>query len=368
MRVIAASSPAEACTTAADLIALVESPPPAHFTTSSSDRELMWKKSIISEIAALVAVCPSAATPLSHRIRPFLLSSDAAVRQLSHKIYRAATFGSRDLALLADEEAFAVPADAQQTVFATFYVKNHKPWLQYFEASRSDRGVQVCTLPSQRKLRCFALRLPPLPQMPLVLMIVRWDGMLGFAGGAVEPEEAADAKDGDVAARAAVENALRRELREELGVVEAGDLEHICTHLTAANGSRSHFWAREIDYEKFIEIESGVRRRVHFGSEVMGAFRAPLFPSQLESFFRSNFPPGALAQLLIFLSKKNLIPARELEAAVQVDFAELLFVGCVTLALSKTYCRGLVWSLLPCFSKELAVLEIKLVWHFRVQS
>jgi len=296
MRVIASSSPPEAATTASDLIALIEAPPPAHFTTSSSDRELTWKKSIIAEIAQLVSVCPSAATLLSHRIRPFLLSSDAAIRQLSHKIYRAATFGSRDLALLADDEAFDVPEGAQQTVFATFYVKNHRPWLQYFEASRSDRGIQ----------------------MPLVLMIVRWDGMLGFAGGVLEPEEAADVKEGGAAVKAAAEKALRRELREEVGVTEAGELEHICTHLTAANGSRSHFWAREVDEEKFIEIESGVRRGMHFGQEVMGAFRAPLFPTQLESFFRSNFPPGALAQLLIFLSKKNLIPARDLEAAVQV--------------------------------------------------
>jgi hypothetical protein len=83
MRVIAASSPAEAVTTAADLMALVEAPPPSHFITSATDRELTWKKSIIAEIAALAAVCPSAATPLAHRIRPFLLSSDAEVRQAS---------------------------------------------------------------------------------------------------------------------------------------------------------------------------------------------------------------------------------------------------------------------------------------------
>ena len=94
----------------------------------------------------------------------------------------------------------------------------------------------------------------------MVLMIVRWDGMLGFAGGVVEPEEAAGEQGDAVAVRAAVEQALRRELREELGVTEAGALEHICTHLTAANGSRSHFWAREVDEEKFIELESGVRR------------------------------------------------------------------------------------------------------------
>lgn len=117
-------------------------------------------------------------------------------------------------------------------------------------------------------------------------MIMRWDGCVGFAGGDVEVEEAADAKAGAVAVRAAAEKALRRELREEIGVTEAGELEHICTHLTAANGSRSHFWAREVDAEKFIEIESGVRRGMHFGCEVMGGFRAPLFPGQLESFFR----------------------------------------------------------------------------------
>ena len=164
-------------------------------------------------------------------------------------------------------------------------------------------------------------------------MIMRWDGAVGFAGGVVEPEEAADAKAGAVAVRAAAEQALRRELREEVGVTDAGELEHVCTHLTAANGSRSHFWAREIDVEKFIEIESGVRRGMHFGCEVMGAFRAPLFPGQLESFFRSNFPPGALAQLLIFLSKKNLIPAADLEAAVQVravDCTRVLLVTCAS--------------------------------------
>ena len=196
MRVIASSSPAEAATTASDLIALVEAPPPAHFTTSSSDRDLTWKKSIIAEIAQLVSVCPAAATPLSHRIRPFLLSSDAAVRQLSHKIYRAATFGSRDLALLADEEAFDVPEGAQQTVFATFYVKNHKPWLQYFEASRSDRGIQVPLVLMIVRARLPNLTLKSSSNVLMFTVQVRWDGMLGFAGGVVEPEETADVKEG----------------------------------------------------------------------------------------------------------------------------------------------------------------------------
>jgi hypothetical protein len=52
-------------------------------------------------------------------------------------------------------------------------------------------------------------------QVPLVLMIVRWDGMLGFAGGVVEEEEEADAQEGAGAVRAAAEKALRRELRED---------------------------------------------------------------------------------------------------------------------------------------------------------
>ena len=43
MRVIAASSLPEATTTAADLIALIEGPIPAHFVTTASDRELTWK-------------------------------------------------------------------------------------------------------------------------------------------------------------------------------------------------------------------------------------------------------------------------------------------------------------------------------------
>jgi 8-oxo-dGTP pyrophosphatase MutT (NUDIX family) len=62
--------------------------------------------------------------------------------------------------------------------------------------------------------------------MPLVLMTMRWDGAVGFAGGVVEPDEAADAKAGAVAVRAAAEQALRRELREEVGVTDAGELEH----------------------------------------------------------------------------------------------------------------------------------------------
>jgi 8-oxo-dGTP pyrophosphatase MutT (NUDIX family) len=192
--------------------------------------------------------------------------------------------------------------------------------------------------------------------VPLVLMIMRWDGAVGFAGGVVEPEEAADAKAGAVAVRAAAEQALRRELREEVGVTDAGELEHVCTHLTAANGSRSHFWAREVDVEKFIEIESGVRRGMHFGCEVMGAFRAPLFPGQLESFFRSNFPPGALAQLLIFLSKKNLIPAADLEAAVQVRAIDctrvLLGADSWRVRDDLTSCRVSGWNLTPFCSRK----------------
>ncbi len=58
-------------------------------------------------------------------------------------------------------------------------------------------------------------------------MIMRWDGAVGFAGGVVEPDEAADAKAGSVAVRAAAEQALRRELREEVGVTDASELEHV---------------------------------------------------------------------------------------------------------------------------------------------
>ena len=188
----------------------------------------------------------------------------------------------------------------QQSAFATIYCPSHHPWELYYEVHKSVRNLQ----------------------MPLVLMQMRFDGKVGFFGGVVEKDDSL----GDT---------LLRELREELNFIPQQGLDGfhlICVHEIPSEEMRAYFYALQVDEATFAQVEANARGGVHYGSECMGVFRAPLYlnvteqgadPAGLPSFIRSNFCQGVLEELICLLSTKSLITASQLHAAAAASGLDL---------------------------------------------
>ena len=190
----------------------------------------------------------------------------------------------------------------REAAFGTVYCLKHAPWQFYYEVHKATRNMQ----------------------MPLVLMQARFDGKLGFFGGLVEEDET-------------VETTLQRELREELNCSDVTGFEYLCSHEVPADDMRTHFFVKEVSEEAFFQIEADACKAQHFGSEVLGYIRAPLFvnesdqagadPSGLPNFLRSCFHKGVIEELVYLLAARKLLALPKLEKAVTsagLDFQALL--------------------------------------------
>lgn len=106
----------------------------------------------------------------------------------------------------------------------------------------------------------------PLPKekrgigVPLVLMIMRWDGYIGFPGGMVEEGE--DLVTG-----------LRRELAEEINyIVPPSQLIPLCTHQAGNTGVHTHNFSCEVTRDEMFQILWNAPTAKHFLTEVQGCF------------------------------------------------------------------------------------------------
>jgi len=149
----------------------------------------------------------------------------------------------------------------------------------------------------------------------LVNMHLRFDGLLGFPGGLIDPGES-------------VEVGLNREVKEEMGLdfgITAEDW--ISTYYSAKNKILNHFYCKEVEESKFLEIERSSIHAEEYGVEILGHIRVPLYnymnrrgkPVGLAQFLQQRFAGNGRDQLLACLQAKHILTSEEISAALSQD-------------------------------------------------
>ncbi|KAM6928722.1 U8 snoRNA-decapping enzyme isoform 2-T3 [Lycodopsis pacificus] len=156
-----------------------------------------------------------------------------------------------------------------------------------------------------------------IPIRHIILMQMRFDGLLGFPGGFVNPSEES------------LEAGLTRELSEELGValpILEEDHMDSCYAPPSSSSSSSpsvitHFYAKKMEEEQIRELErAAVTTATDHGQEVLGMVRVPLYTMEdgggLAPFLSHSFVGNARSQLTDTLLRLHLITPEELQKAV----------------------------------------------------
>lgn len=154
-----------------------------------------------------------------------------------------------------------------------------------------------------------------IPIKHIVLMQMRFDGLLGFPGGFVNPSEES------------LEEGLSRELLEEIGAVVPISVEnHVESCYNPASSSPRlilHFYAKKMKEEQILEIErSAASTAIDHGHEVLGMVRVPLYRIKgggLSSFLSHSFIGTARQQLLDCLLRFDLISPQILYQALRAS-------------------------------------------------
>ncbi|KAG7239872.1 hypothetical protein INR49_030606 [Caranx melampygus] len=152
------------------------------------------------------------------------------------------------------------------------------------------------------------------PIKHIILMQMRFDGLLGFPGGLVNPDEET------------LEAGLSRELSEELGVaIPVSEEDRVAScHAPGpirSHGLITHFYVKKIEEEQIREVEkAAVCTATDYGQEVLGMVRVPLYTLRagggLALFLSHSFIGNARSQLVDSLLRFNLVSPKELHRAL----------------------------------------------------
>lgn len=97
-----------------------------------------------------------------------------------------------------------------------------------------------------------------IPNVSLVLAEMRFDGLLGAVGGAVESDDIS------------LENAIYRESLEEIGYdLPVDRLEPLLT-IMSPNGTYNHSFSLEVSYDELLDIRNNAHNGIHFSAENAG--------------------------------------------------------------------------------------------------
>merc|ERR1712080_425542 len=110
------------------------------------------------------------------------------------------------------------------------------------------------------------------PVKGLIMMQVRFDGLLGFPGGLIDEGES-------------VEEGLNRELVEEMNLdtntikIDENDFYGVWrnTITDEANVLHCYFYTKELTEETYKELERRQLNAIEWGKECFGVIRVPLF-------------------------------------------------------------------------------------------
>lgn len=140
-----------------------------------------------------------------------------------------------------------------------------------------------------------------------VLMQLRFDGSIGFAGGFLEKYDSC------------WEQGLNRELAEELNLDAKyyfNENDYFFTCVCHENERVLHFYVKEYTPEEFVNIEKRALESRDYGGEVMGLIKPPLFKLQnsrgFTTFMQNQFIGNSLVQLLKFLNHFKIISTDEI--------------------------------------------------------
>ncbi|XP_013871724.1 U8 snoRNA-decapping enzyme [Austrofundulus limnaeus] len=154
------------------------------------------------------------------------------------------------------------------------------------------------------------------PIKHIVLMQMRFDGLLGFPGGLVDAGES-------------LEEGLNRELLEELGMAVSVSEEDLMDSRFApplpgkpCAGLITHLYVKKLEEEQIQEVEKAcVSSAADHGLEVMGMVRVPLYSTirggGLGFFLSNSFIGNARSQLINSLLRLHLVSAGELRSALR---------------------------------------------------
>ncbi|XP_076015357.1 U8 snoRNA-decapping enzyme [Genypterus blacodes] len=154
-----------------------------------------------------------------------------------------------------------------------------------------------------------------IPIRHIILMQMRFDGLLGFPGGFVNP------------LTETLEEGLSRELLEELGVALPISIEEHVASCHAPSSSPSsaplitHFYGKKMEEEQIKELETAaVSTAIDHGQEVLGMVRVPVYSMKggggFPSFLSHSFIGRARSQLVDSLLHFNLITPDQLQEAL----------------------------------------------------
>ncbi|XP_078520717.1 U8 snoRNA-decapping enzyme-like [Lissotriton helveticus] len=156
-----------------------------------------------------------------------------------------------------------------------------------------------------------------IPLRHAVLMMMRFDGRLGFPGGFVDPEDVS------------LEDGLTRELTEEVGWGEnlypITEEDHLsCQVRDHPQKMVTHFYAKQLTLEELSGIEVSATHAKEHGLEVMGMVRVPLFTMRdgsggLPAFLSNRFIGNSRSQLVYGLRVLKLVREDKLWEAARAS-------------------------------------------------
>ena len=145
-------------------------------------------------------------------------------------------------------------------------------------------------------------------------MHLRFDGFLGFPGGFIEQNET-------------IIDGVSREVQEEMAfnqsMLKLTTNDFVCRTTIPYQKSGTNFkkmnlffFSKEISEDDFIQMEENSKKAEHFGSEILGIIRVPVYfwreKGGFPTFLTNAFACTAKPQLLLALYKNGILTKEEI--------------------------------------------------------